>query len=272
MWKLSLTVTFCPFLSSQPSHNPSEEDSQPFLPRSLAQKPQEGRIRWQSYAKAKAESGSKEHFPQTVNSWSRNKWECPAQRVATGARQDHRALAPTRAAPDTALSSPWHPWCRHCAVPGPCRRENVWGLWKSKAAKMLFLGYSKDMEGESLLVGCQGDSLWVCATVGSWCYLHFPLAQQARPRHSANLALDVQLEKALGTEGAKFLSKQNSSSACISFGTIGNFQAGEKSKIPHVEAPFPWIFIIIIFKNIFCTETLSAFFIQWKMTQSLCIM
>lgn len=30
---------------------------------------------------------------------------------------------------------------------------------------------------------------------------------------SANLALDVQLEKALGTEGAKFLSKENSSSA-----------------------------------------------------------
>lgn len=128
MWKLSLTVTFCPFLSSWPSHNPSEEDSQPFLPRSLAQKPQQGRIRWWSYAKAKPESGSKEHFPQTANSWSRNKWECPAQRVGTGARQDHRALAPTRDAPDTALSSPWHPWCRHCAAPGPRRRENVWGL------------------------------------------------------------------------------------------------------------------------------------------------
>lgn len=95
---------------------------------------------------------------------------------------------------------------------------------------------------------------------GHGAYLHFPLAQQARPRHSANLALDVQLEKALGTEDAKFLSKQNSSSACISFGTIGNFQAGEKSKIPHVEAPFPWIFIIIILKNIFCTETVSILY------------
>lgn len=183
MCKLSLTVTFCPFLSSQPNHNPSEEDSQSFLPRSLAQKPQQGRIRWWSYAKAKSESGSKEHFPQRANSWSRNKWECPAEQVGTGARQEHQALAPTRDAPDTALSSPWHPWCRHCAAPGPRGRSNAWGLWKSKAAKMLFPGYSKGMEGESLLVGCQGDSLWVCATVGSWCYLHFPLAQQARPRH-----------------------------------------------------------------------------------------
>lgn len=40
---------------------------------------------------------------------------------------------------------------------------------------------------------------------------------------SVNLALDFQLEKALGTEGAKFLSKQNSSSACISFGITEDF-------------------------------------------------
>lgn len=123
------------------------------MPRSLAQKPQQGRIRWWSYAKAKPESGSKEHLPQTANSWSRNKWKCPAQQAGTGARQDDQALAPTRDAPDTALSSPWHPWCRHCAVPGPCGTANIWGLSKSKAAKMLFLGYSKGMEGESLLVG-----------------------------------------------------------------------------------------------------------------------
>lgn len=38
----AVTVTFCPFLSSQPNHNPSEMGSQPFLPRSLAQKPPRG--------------------------------------------------------------------------------------------------------------------------------------------------------------------------------------------------------------------------------------
>jgi len=42
----ALTVTFWPFLSSRPNHNPSEVGSQPFLPWSLAQKPQQGRIRW----------------------------------------------------------------------------------------------------------------------------------------------------------------------------------------------------------------------------------
>lgn len=185
------------------------------------------------------------------------------------------------------ITGPWLPpempptlhWV-HLGIPGvgtvlrqaPAGEKTCGGCENPRQPKCFFWDTVKAWRGNLLLVGCQGDSLWVFATVGSWCYLHFPLAQQARPRHSANLALDVQLEKALGTEGAKFLSKQNSSSACISFGTIGNFQAGEKSKIPHVEAPFPWIFIIIIFKNIFCTETLSAFFIQWKMTQSLCIM
>lgn len=124
----SFSLTCCPFLSSQPSYNPSEEDLQPFLPRRLAQKPQQGRIKWWSYAKAKPESGSKEHFPQKANSWSRNKWEYSAQQVGTGARQDHQALAPTRDAPDAALSSPWHPWCRHCAVPGLCRTVKLWGL------------------------------------------------------------------------------------------------------------------------------------------------
>lgn len=39
----------------------------------------------------------------------------------------------------------------------------------------LFLGYSKGMEGKSLLALCrQGDPFWFCATVGSWCYLLSP--------------------------------------------------------------------------------------------------
>lgn len=85
---------FLPFLELSAKRASSEDDSQPFLPRSLAQKPQQGRIRLWSYAKAKPESGSKEHFPHTANFWSRNRWEWPGQWVGTGARQDSRPWLP----------------------------------------------------------------------------------------------------------------------------------------------------------------------------------
>lgn len=80
----------------------------------------------------------------------------------------------------------------HLGIPGvgtvlcqaPVGQRTSGGCQNPKQPKCFFWDTVKAWRGSLYWwVGCQGDSLWVCATVESWCYLHFPLAQQARPRH-----------------------------------------------------------------------------------------